>query len=57
VKVEYLCDFGSPNAYLVERIIAENEQRAGVQFAYSRCFWVAPSLVRIKESAIHATRD
>jgi len=34
VKVEFLFDFGSPNAYLAERVIPDIERRTGVQFAY-----------------------
>jgi 2-hydroxychromene-2-carboxylate isomerase len=34
VKVEFLFDFGSPNAYLAERVIPEIERRTGVKFAY-----------------------
>jgi 2-hydroxychromene-2-carboxylate isomerase len=34
VKVEFLFDFGSPNAYLAERVIPDIERRAGVKFAY-----------------------
>src|SRR5262249_22875007 len=33
VKVEFLFDFGSPNAYL-GRVIPDIERRAGVKFAY-----------------------
>ncbi|UTD25677.1 2-hydroxychromene-2-carboxylate isomerase [Bradyrhizobium sp. WD16] len=33
-KVEFLFDFGSPNAYLAHRVIPQVEQRAGVSFAY-----------------------
>ena len=33
-KVEFLFDFGSPNAYLAEQVIPEIEQRAGVKFEY-----------------------
>lgn len=34
LKVEFLFDFGSPNAYLAERVIPEIEQRTGVKFDY-----------------------
>jgi 2-hydroxychromene-2-carboxylate isomerase len=34
VKVEFLFDFGSPNAYLAERVIPDIERRTGVKFAY-----------------------
>jgi len=34
VKVEFLFDFGSPNAYLAERVIPDVERRTGVKFAY-----------------------
>ena len=34
VKVEFLFDFGSPNAYLAEVAIAGIEQRTGVKFDY-----------------------
>jgi 2-hydroxychromene-2-carboxylate isomerase len=33
VKVEFLFDFGSPNAYLAERVIPLIERRTGVKFA------------------------
>jgi 2-hydroxychromene-2-carboxylate isomerase len=33
-KVDFLFDFGSPNAYLAERVIPKIEQRTGVKFAY-----------------------
>ena len=32
--VEFLFDFGSPNAYLAERVIPDIERRTGVKFAY-----------------------
>ena len=32
--VQFLFDFGSPNAFLVHRVIPEIEQRTGVRFAY-----------------------
>jgi 2-hydroxychromene-2-carboxylate isomerase len=32
LKVEFLFDFGSPNAYLADRVIPEIEQRTGVTF-------------------------
>ncbi len=32
--VQFLFDFGSPNAYLCHRVIPEIEQRAGIQFEY-----------------------
>lgn len=34
LKVEFLFDFGSPNAYLAEQVIPEIEQRTGVKFDY-----------------------
>lgn len=34
VKVEFMFDFGSPNAYLAERVIPEIERRTGVKFEY-----------------------
>lgn len=34
VAVEFLFDFGSPNAYLAERLIPAIEQRTGVEFEY-----------------------
>jgi 2-hydroxychromene-2-carboxylate isomerase len=34
VKVEFLFDFGSPNAYLAELVIPEVEKRTGVKFDY-----------------------
>jgi 2-hydroxychromene-2-carboxylate isomerase len=34
LKVEFLFDFGSPNAYLAERVIPDIERRAGIKFAY-----------------------
>jgi 2-hydroxychromene-2-carboxylate isomerase len=33
-KVEFMFDFGSPNAYLAELIIPDIEQRTGVKFDY-----------------------
>ena len=33
VKVEFLFDFGSPNAYLAQRVIPDIERRTGVEFA------------------------
>ena len=33
-KVEFLFDFGSPNAYLADQIIPQIEQRTGVRFDY-----------------------
>ncbi len=33
-KVEFLFDFGSPNAYLCHRVIAEIERRTGATFVY-----------------------
>lgn len=33
-RVEFLFDFGSPNAYLSHRVIPAIEQRTGVKFAY-----------------------
>jgi len=34
LKVEFLFDFGSPNAYLAERVIPGIEKRTGVKFDY-----------------------
>lgn len=34
VKVEFHFDFGSPNAYLAERVLPAIEKRTGVSFAY-----------------------
>jgi len=34
MKVEFLFDFGSPNAYLADRVIPDIERRTGVKFAY-----------------------
>src|SRR3954454_22950872 len=34
VKVEFLFDFGSPNAYLAELVLPEIERRTGVKFEY-----------------------
>jgi 2-hydroxychromene-2-carboxylate isomerase len=33
-KVEFMFDFGSPNAYLAEKVIPKIESRTGVKFAY-----------------------
>ena len=33
-RVEFLFDFGSPNAYLAHKVIPEIEQRTGVKFTY-----------------------
>jgi len=33
-KVEFMFDFGSPNAYLAERVITDVERRTGVKFEY-----------------------
>lgn len=33
-KVEFLFDFGSPNAYLADRVIPDIEKRTGVRFEY-----------------------
>jgi len=33
-KVEFMFDFGSPNAYLAEKVIPEIERRTGVKFEY-----------------------
>lgn len=33
-KVEFLFDFGSPNAYLADRVIPDIEKRTGVRFDY-----------------------
>jgi len=34
VKVEFMFDFGSPNAYLAERVIPDIERRTAVKFDY-----------------------
>ena len=34
VEVQFLFDFGSPNAFLAHRVIPEIEQRTGARFAY-----------------------
>ena len=34
-RVEFLFDFGSPNAYLAARVIPEIERRTGVKFEYA----------------------
>jgi 2-hydroxychromene-2-carboxylate isomerase len=34
VTVQFLFDFGSPNAYLAERVIPDIERRTGVKFEY-----------------------
>src|SRR5262249_39194329 len=34
MRVEFLFDFGSPNAYLAERVIPDIERRTGVKFDY-----------------------
>ncbi len=34
IRVEFMFDFGSPNAYLAERVIPEIERRTGVKFEY-----------------------
>jgi 2-hydroxychromene-2-carboxylate isomerase len=34
IKVEFLFDFGSPNAYLAEKVIPQIERRTGVKFEY-----------------------
>ena len=34
MNVEFLFDFGSPNAYLAERVIPDIERRKGVKFTY-----------------------
>ena len=36
LKVEFLFDFGSPNAYLAELVIPSIERRTGVKFDYVR---------------------
>ena len=35
VDVQFLFDFGSPNAFLVHRAVPKIEQRTGVRFAYT----------------------
>ena len=34
IKIEFMFDFGSPNAYLAENVIPEIERRTGVSFEY-----------------------
>jgi 2-hydroxychromene-2-carboxylate isomerase len=34
LNVQFLFDFGSPNAYLVAKVIPEVERRTGVKFEY-----------------------
>jgi 2-hydroxychromene-2-carboxylate isomerase len=34
VKVQFLFDFGSPNAYLAQRVIPDIERRTGIKFDY-----------------------
>lgn len=34
IKVEFMFDFGSPNAYLAQRVIPDIERRTGVKFDY-----------------------
>jgi 2-hydroxychromene-2-carboxylate isomerase len=34
IKVEFMFDFGSPNAYLAEKVIPEIERRTGISFEY-----------------------
>lgn len=34
VRVQFMFDFGSPNAYLAEKVIPEVERRTGVKFEY-----------------------
>jgi 2-hydroxychromene-2-carboxylate isomerase len=34
VKVQFLFDFGSPNAYLAQRVVPDIERRTGVKFDY-----------------------
>ena len=34
VKVQFMFDFGSPNAYLAERVMPDVERRTGVKFEY-----------------------
>lgn len=34
IKLEFLFDFGSPNAYLCHRVIPEIEKRTGIKFEY-----------------------
>jgi 2-hydroxychromene-2-carboxylate isomerase len=34
IKVEFMFDFGSPNAYLAEKVIPEIERRTGARFEY-----------------------
>ena len=34
IKVEFLFDFGSPNAYLAEKVIPQIQRRTGVKFEY-----------------------
>ena len=34
IKVEFMFDFGSPNAYLAEKVIPDIERRTGIKFEY-----------------------
>src|SRR5689334_1334443 len=34
IRVEFLFDFGSPNAYLAQKVIPDIERRTGVKFEY-----------------------
>lgn len=34
LKVQFLFDFGSPNAYLAAKVIPDVEKRTGVRFEY-----------------------
>jgi 2-hydroxychromene-2-carboxylate isomerase len=34
IKVEFMFDFGSPNAYLAEKVVPDIERRTGVKFEY-----------------------
>ena len=34
LKVQFLFDFGSPNAYLAAKVMPEVENRTGVKFEY-----------------------
>ena len=42
-KIEFLFDFGSPNAYLSHLVIPGIEKRQGVKFDYCRSCWAASS--------------
>ena len=37
IEAEFITDLGSPNAYLVHKVLPEIERRTGVQFRYRPC--------------------